>query len=369
MRDVLHLLQCTNLGGMEKADCLIMEALMEAGGRFHVATPRPFGELAPRLKAIDPDAVDNGYRGRFGLWSQSAFEQKVRDRYQPGQALWVTGTDVACLRAIQSLEGPKLLSHHYHHFENRASWLRWKLFYELLCHQLAAVTYPSDFTRQEALRLAPWLRPKAHVVRVAFDIAYQEATLLERRAEAKKALGLSPDTFVIGNAGWLVARKRWDVFLEVMASVTTRLPDCHGYILGGGPLEIDLKALAQQRQLSDKVSFEGWQSDIERYFSAMDVLLFASDFDTLPRTPGEAMAKGCVVVGSLKYGGLDELVRHETTGVLLREHHVDKLANAIVALAQQPERARQYREAAADLLQREFSRESAVGFYRDFFSA
>lgn len=362
IQPVLTLFQCTNLGGMEQCSYFVCEQL---DFDWRVVTPRAFGPGESRIRGFDPAAVDNDYRGKFGILSQSSFEAKVRARSDGAATCWVTGTDVACLRAAKRTKLPVVLSHHYHHFENGKGWLKWKLFYELLVRGQVEVVYPTDFTRNEAISICSWLAPKSCVVRSHFS-AFNAAS--SERAEAKTALGFEADTFLIGNAGWLIPRKRWDVFLGTAALVAAKIPQARFVICGGGPLEADLKEQAAQLGIADKVRFCGWVGDLAPYYRAFDVLLFNSDFDALGRTPGEAMGYGVVPVASVKYGGLPELVEHERNGFLINEHDPARLADFIKRLHESPSLAADMVAAGKETLATKYSKEAAIGFYRERFA-
>lgn len=362
----LHLFQCTNLGGMEKAAYWTMDQLALGGLGFRCATPRPFGPGQAALLRHDPEAKDAPYLGRFGWRSQRQFRDRVHEKARDCSAIWITGTDVACLRAVADLRQPKLLAHHFHHFENPLFFLKWKLFYELGCHQLAHLTYPSDFTRNEAIRVASWIRGKSSVVRYHFPVQYTEEQLGARRREKRLQLGLPVDGLIVGNAGWLTRRKRWDVFLQTASRVLETIPDARFVALGGGPEEASLRKLADELGISGSVIFTGWREDVDEWFGAFDVLLFNSDFDTLPRTPGEAMGQGCIPVASLAYGGLGELIRHGENGCLLTGHDVVELAETICELHGNPAMAAEWRQAGAATLAEEYGVEQAVGPYRAF---
>lgn len=360
---IISLLQCTNLGGMEQCSYFVCEKL---DFDWRVVTPRRFGPGESRIKSFDAGAQDNDYRGKFGVVSQSSFEARVRERLAGASVCWVTGTDVACLRAANRTKLPVVLSHHYHHFENGRGWAKWKLFYELLVRGQTEVVYPTDFTRNEAMSICPWLKPKSDVVRAhfpVFDVASSE------RADAKAALGFEADTFLIGNAGWLIPRKRWDVFLGTAGLIAAKIPQARFVICGGGPLEADLKEQATKLGIADKVRFCGWVGDLAPYYRALDVLLFNSDCDALGRTPGEAMGYGVVPVASVKYGGLPELVKHGRNGYLIDRHHADELADFVGRLHESPELRAEMMAQGRDTLQTLYSNEAAIGYYRDRFAA
>ncbi|MFN4281742.1 MAG: glycosyltransferase family 4 protein [Alphaproteobacteria bacterium] len=365
---VLHIMQCTNLGGMEQVAFRLMAELEAAGLRFRLATPMPFGPGAALARRFDGEMRDFLYRGRFGWRDFPAFRRHVRDLADGCSHAWVTGTSAAALAAILGLARPKVLSHHYHHFEGRFAALRWRGFYEALCRQLDAVTYPTAFTRDEALRIAPWLKGRAVVVPNGFAIhCADEVERLRRRAAARRRLGLPEEAFVVGNAGWLIRRKRFDVFLATAARVASARPDALFVICGGGDQETALKRQAADLGIAARVRFEGWVTDLAPHYQAWDALLFNSDFDTLPSAPMEAASHGCVVVASLLYGGLGEFVAHGRNGYLFSRHDDKAMAEALLSIAADPGHAGALRAEALATLRRDFSHERATAFYRGFF--
>ena len=361
-------LQCTNLGGMEQVAYTLFERLQARGFNVKILTARNWGPGKPRVLRIDPEARDCNYRGKFGWRSFPAFRRHTLTVSRPGEKVWVIGNCASCLAAAR-LAGQKVMfSHHYHHFESRTSWLRWLAFYLAFGTGLEVITYPTEFTRNEALKIAPWLKNKTHVVRYGFDPHY--TTEEQRRADQRAArmeLGMPPDAFLIGNGGWLIPRKRFDIFLRTAQLVALQMPNARFYICGGGPEEHNLRKLAEDLGIGDKVYFQGWVPNMAPYYRAWDVLLFNSDFDTSPCTPLEAASHGCLCVTSLRYGGLSEFIKSGQTGFLLDQHDLERLAGFIVQLARDSELAVNLRRRAVELLAREFSHEKALAFYEKFF--
>ncbi len=250
----------------------------------------------------------------------------------------------------------RVLSHHFHHFENGRGGRRWRWFYQLLARDLAAITYPTEFTRNEAFTLAPWLRERTRVVRYGYTTHRLSET--ERRVQrqaARRELGLPAEAFLVGNGGWLIPRKRFDVFIDTAARVAGRVPRAHFVICGDGSERAALEAQVTRLGLAGRVTFTGWVPDLTRYYQAWDVCLFNSDFDTLPCTPMEAAAEGCAVVASLRYGGLAEYVRNDVNGYFSNRHDPELLAERVVALGEDPALARRLIEGGWNVLDREFS--------------
>lgn len=367
---ILKILQCSNLGGMEQdAYSLLKEMTARREARFRIATPRKFGGGKTILKSIDPLCQDFEYKGKFGWRSFPHFQRHINSLAENADHIWITGTSACALAAVRRLPHKKVLGHHFHHFDNRLSTLRWFGFYQALCRKLDIITYPTDFTRNEALKIAPWLRKQAHVVRYGYPLSYSNETdRLEKQAAARQDLHLPREAFVVGNAGWLIPRKRFDVFLQTAAEIRERIPHAYFVICGDGPLRSDLEAMATRLGLRDHIRFTGWTEDTARYYQAWDLCLFNSDFDALGRTPMEAASHGCLVAASVRYGGLAEYLEPGKNGILLTDHNPKSLAREIATLATDPFKAQHFREAAAGKLSSHFSIEQSLQFYRSIFN-
>jgi glycosyltransferase involved in cell wall biosynthesis len=152
---------------------------------------------------------------------------------------------------------------------------------------------------------------------------------------ARELLGLPVDAHLVGNAGWLIPRKRFDVFLNVAAELSNKFENIHFLIAGDGPEKESLAQLTARLGLADRVIFMGWQADLALFYEALDVLLFNSDFDAFPTTPAEAMNHGVPVVGSSHYGGLGEILTVQT-GWMHKTHDINALASSVIDAINHP---------------------------------
>lgn len=108
------------------------------------------------------------------------------------------------------------------------------------------------------------------------------------------------------------------------------------YIVGGGPLEEELKAQASVEELRDKVVFLGPKShdELPKIYASADVFcapsVTASDGDKegFGLVILEAMASGTVVVAS-RSGGIPDIISDGKNGFLVEERDTDGLAYAI----------------------------------------
>jgi len=367
---ILTILQKSNGGGMERAASGLMNSLSGTGQfSFRIASPRPFGRGLEAFLQHDPLSRDFEYKGRYGWRSFRFFQSHVSALTRETETIWISGPCAFALAAVLRLPGRKVLSHSTHHFDEPSSMLRWFGFYYGLCRQLHAITFPSKFSRDEALNVAPWLEGRSHVIRYGYEVCYEgEAERLRRRATARAQLNLPADAFVVGNAGTLIEKKRFDVFLRTAARVKEELPGAYFVVCGTGPVEREVQSLAAELGIADAVRFCGWVEDLTPHYEAWDVCLFNSDFEAIGNTPLEAAAHGCPTIASVEYGGLDEFITHGTSGFLIAKHDIEQLAGAVLSLANDPQKASMWRDAAAERLRACFSPSVAADLYRSILS-
>jgi len=150
----------------------------------------------------------------------------------------------------------------------------------------------------------------------------------------------------------LVPRKGQDVLIEAMPSIRARVPDARLLIVGGGPYEDRLRALADAAppgsvQLVGQVP----EQDLPRYYAVGDVFampcrtrLGGLEVEGWGNVFIEAAACGKpVVVGDS--GGARESLVDGSTGILVPGRRVDAVAHAVAELLGDPTRAREMGEA------------------------
>ena len=189
----------------------------------------------------------------------------------------------------------------------------------------------------------------------------------------KAQLGLAGKT-VIGFIGSFYAYEGLDLLLAALPAVNARMPDVRVLLVGGGPQEVALKALAQELGLGDRVVFAGRvaHAEVHRYYSIVDVFAYPRHSMRLtelvtPLKPLEAMAQGRLLVAS-DVGGHRELIRHGETGILFRAGDAASLADAIVNLLEQRDRWPTLRNPGRRFVEQERNWEKSVAGYRSVFA-
>jgi glycosyltransferase involved in cell wall biosynthesis len=138
--------------------------------------------------------------------------------------------------------------------------------------------------------------------------------------------------------------------------------DVHLHILGAGPREQELQALAKQRGVMQRVHVLGFRRNIYDYIAHCDTLLMPSLHEGLPYTLLEAMALGVPVIAS-RVGGLAETIQDENTGLLIPPGDVKALAQAIARLRRDAMLRRQLGQNAQHLQRDHYSLEVMTARY------
>ena len=150
----------------------------------------------------------------------------------------------------------------------------------------------------------------------------------------KHKLGLQ-DMRLIGFIGSFYAYEGLDVLLRAVPAMLARLPDLRVLLVGGGPQDAQLRQLATDLGIADKVVFTGRvpHEQVQQYYDLLDVLVYPrlsmrlTDLVT-PLKPLEAMAQGRVLAAS-DVGGHLELIEHGKTGVLFKADDPQSLAKNV----------------------------------------
>ena len=334
---ILNIMQCTNLGGTEHATLSLMQGLQERGHSFEVISTHPLGMFNSKLKQNCIPAVGVPYVGKLGWRSHFQFRRAVRS--VQADAVIMSGPTITGILALSARPRERrVLAVHFHHTGVNSRWA-WQTLYRLAMARFQAITFPSDFVRHEALDILPALEPISHTVYNPLTIPPLASA--EAKASARARLGLPLDRPLVGNAGQIIKRKRFDVFLQVAARVLERIPEAMFVIAGDGVARAELEELARKLRISDHIHWVGWQTKMDEFYPALDIMLFNSDWDAMGLSPMEAAACGVPVVASLLHGGLSEIMGNGAAALLIAKHDVEQMAVACVELLENHSLARE----------------------------
>ncbi len=205
-----------------------------------------------------------------------------------------------------------------------------KLFAHLFRKRLSLLGV-SNAVRDDIRKSLPkWPKGRISTLYNRIDIdAVQDGQL--PRHEARQALGLPDDAFIVGNVGRLHPDKDQATLIRGFAKALPALPEGSLLaILGKGRLEQDLKELANELGIGDQVKLLGQVPEARRFFRGFDVFALSSDHEPFGMVLLEAMAAGVPLLATA-CGGAIEVV--EGVGILFPLGDAERLAQGLQHLA------------------------------------
>ncbi len=168
-----------------------------------------------------------------------------------------------------------------------------------------------------------------------------------RELHARYPAAPEPGKFVVLTVCRLYPRKRIVVLLEAAAKL--RRPGLEVRVVGRGPEEARLRALAERLDLGGTVHWLGdvSQPELARQYQACNVFCLPSVQEGFGIVFLEAMAAGRPVVAA-RAAAAPEVV---TEGVLVEPENPNALAEALAALREDPERRREIGKAGQRLVE------------------
>lgn len=205
-----------------------------------------------------------------------------------------------------------------------------RLFAHLFRGRLALLGV-SDAVRDDIRQCLPgWSADRIQTLYNRVDVSAREQALMSGR-QAREALGLPAQGWIVGNAGRLHPDKDQATLLRGFAQALPRLPeDARLVIMGEGRLEASLKQLAAELGVAERVTFTGQIPGASRYFRAFDVFALSSDHEPFGMVLLEAMVAGVPVVATA-CGGAREVI--EGAGLLFPLGHAAALADCLAEVA------------------------------------
>ncbi|MEK7561108.1 MAG: glycosyltransferase family 4 protein [Patescibacteria group bacterium] len=215
------------------------------------------------------------------------------------------------------------------------------------------VIVPSQYLKGMVLE---WGTPeeKIKVIHNAFDLPEG----LPPKEDARVRLDLSGH--VVVSVGRLVPWKGFDVLISSIPDLIARFSDLRLVIIGSGPEEARLRALASSLGINDSVEFKGQIAHAETlmYLRAADVFVLNTGYEGLPHTILEAIAVG-VPIATTPVGGNKEIITHNIHGLLFGYNDPAGLTEAIGRLLSDRALGARLANSAAELLER-FSRKRMI---------
>ena len=152
-----------------------------------------------------------------------------------------------------------------------------------------------------------------------------------RRPEIRKRWDIADGEVVVGSVGRLVPQKGYRVLLEAAPRILQRRPGTKFVLVGAGRERAQLEDTTEELAIAHRVLFAGETDRPMDAIAAMDLFVLPSLFEPFGQVLLEAMVCSRPIVAS-NVGGIPEVVEHETSALLVSPRDPERLAQAILAL-------------------------------------
>jgi glycosyltransferase involved in cell wall biosynthesis len=169
------------------------------------------------------------------------------------------------------------------------------------------------------------------------------------------------------SVGRLVDQKGHRYLIEALPAILARFPQARLRIAGDGWLRESLAALSRNLGVHHAVELLGTRADVPTLLAEANVFAFPSLFEGLPGVLVEAMLAGCPIVAS-DLPVARELMQDGFHGRLVAATDPRMLADAIIGLLRDPQRARVMGDKARQLARERFDIRRVVGEMERFYT-
>ncbi|WP_428308308.1 glycosyltransferase family 4 protein [Lacipirellula sp.] len=153
-------------------------------------------------------------------------------------------------------------------------------------------------------------------------------------------------------SGRLAPVKRVDTLIDAFARIAGQRPAWDLLVVGGGPLEAELKARVPS-ELQDRVAWTGFIDDpheLAALYRCGEAFVLPSNYEPWAVVVCEAAAAGLAIMASRVVGAAGELCRDGVNGRTFAPGNVDELAGALLEVTGDDELLATYRKASLRIL-------------------
>lgn len=140
----------------------------------------------------------------------------------------------------------------------------------------------------------------------------------------------------------------------------------HIDLIGDGPKENEMKALAKQLDIENMLTFHGTRQDVPNFLNSADFFLLITNFEGLPLSICEAMSCGLPIVAS-DVGGIKEMVNHSENGYLIPRGSVSCLAESLDKLISNPLEREKMSKKSRSIYEEKFSIDQMVALTESYY--
>jgi N-acetyl-alpha-D-glucosaminyl L-malate synthase BshA len=199
-----------------------------------------------------------------------------------------------------------------------------------------------------------------------FRLTVESGCVSFRKGNEAKAI--DPEEKVLLHASNFRPVKRVVELVEIMRIVVDHNPKVRLVIAGDGPTRIEVERRIEKLDLCHNVHLLGIKSNMKEIMCSADVFVLNSTLEGMPLVLLEAMSCGLPVI-TTPAGGIPELVRPGSDGIVTKGFEQDEYAQAILEIIDDDEKQLKMGLAGRKRVEEKFSADRIVPKYEKLFES
>ena len=210
----------------------------------------------------------------------------------------------------------------------------------------------SQFVRNDFCRILDFKNPCA----VLYNTV--ESDEIMTLSEMSAAELVNENKIRLAAVGTLKESKGYNRLLRIVQRLNSEAYPIHLYVLGEGPQRQELEQIVQDNDLSDSVTFLGYNTNPYKYVAKCDLFVCASFAEGFSTAATEALIVGTPVC-TVEVSGMKEMLGENNEWGIVTENDEEALYQGIKQLLDDPKLLAHYKEKAAER-GKDFSTEETV---------
>ena len=149
----------------------------------------------------------------------------------------------------------------------------------------------------------------------------------------------------------MYTRKGIVELIEAFVKIAVDFPQAHLYLVGNGPDRAMFEEIVQSTPCAERIHFEGFQPEPQRYMLSSDIFVLASHCESFGLVLTEAREAGCAIIAS-DVDGIPETLDRGQAGLLVPPKDSQTLAKALAHLLSDPQQLQKLQYQAQQNLER-----------------
>lgn len=365
---ILHIQETIGSGGVERIKLSLAKHLdKDVFNQMFVCT-NAAGNIPEEIRAQGFEVIPIGQLKSPFDWKQHKKIQKIIEDYQPDIIHGAVFEGVTMAAVNGWLKKVPIIILEETSFPIYRSWkanLLMKLFSKIATKVIGVSPATSEEYLKGKLKLSD-----NKVVLINNGVALpREVSILELE-NAKKEYGILENDFVIGSVGRMLqdANKRFSDLIKAFAEFSKEKENVKLLLVGDGSEKEGYQKLAKDLEVSDKVVFAGYQSDVSLFYQMMDVFALVSTHESFGLVLAEAMLNKLPVIAT-RVGGMKYIVEDQETGILVEPLQIQEIKEKMESLYLDPETRERFGKNGFEKAMREYTEESYVKSIQDLYQS